>query len=195
MKRLAVVLLLLALCAIGFAQDQMAPKKEEASTKPVEISTVFERQLSNVEREIVPLAEAMPEDKYDFAPKDGEFATVRTFAEQIRHVATTNFIIGAAILGEKSPVDEGKNENGPELKTKAEIVKELKDSFAYLHKVFATLNTRNSLEPFKIWGQTSSRLSVSTMLIGHINDHYGQCVVYLRMNGIIPPASRPAPKK
>lgn len=189
MKKIVVMLVLLATCAIGFAQDQAA-KKEEVPAKPAEISAVLDKQLSNAELEIVQLAEAMPEAKFNFAPTGGEFKGVRTFAEQIRHVATTNFVMGAAIAGEKSPVEEGKAENGPELKTKAEIVQELKDSFVYLHKVYGKLDVTSALEPHKMWGRTSSRLSVAVMLIGHINDHYGQCVVYLRMNGIVPPASR-----
>ena len=189
MKKIAVMLVLLAMCAIGFAQDQTA-KKDEAPAKPAEISTVLEKQLSNAEMEIVKLAEAMPEAKFSFAPAAGEFKGVRTFGEQIRHVATTNYLIGAAIAGEKSPVEEGKAENGPELKTKTEIVQELKDSFIYLHKVFGKLDATSALEPFKMWGRIGSRMNAAVVIIGHINNHYGQCVVYLRMNGIVPPASR-----
>jgi hypothetical protein len=148
--------------------------------------------MSAPERELVPLVEAMPEEKFNYAPTNGEFKGVRTFAEQARHVAFVNHLIAAGILGEKPTMEAGKNENGPELKTKAEIVKSLKDSFAYLHKAIGTINEKNQTEwidgPF---GGKSTRLGLAVMNVGHIFDHYGQMVEYLRGNGIIPPASRP----
>jgi hypothetical protein len=145
-----------------------------------------------LEKELVPLAEAMPADKFDFAPTNGEFKGVRTFAQQVRHVATVNNGISAALLGEKLPFDFGKGENGPEnLKTKDQIVQYLKDSFAKAHKAAATINDKNAMEvidgPF---GGKSARLGPATSMVWHSFDHYGQMAVYLRMNGIIPPASR-----
>jgi hypothetical protein len=100
-------------------------------------------------------------------------------------------MLGAALLGEKPPIDL-KGENGPDdIKTKDQIVKFVKDSFAYTHKSLATLNDKNAVEmidgPF---GDKGSRLSLANVTIWHSFDHYGQMVVYLRMNGIIPPASR-----
>src|SRR5258706_12487567 len=90
----------------------------------------------------------MPEDKYGFAPSNGEFKGVRTFALQVKHVATANYIIAAAMAGGKTPGDVGTLENGPDsLKTKAEIMKYLRDSFAYTHKIFATLAPANALKP------------------------------------------------
>ena len=136
----------------------------------------------------------MPEDKYSFAPPAslGEFKGVRTFAEQIKHVAAVNYIFGAAILSEKVPVDVG-DESGPtSVKTKAEILSYLKDSFAYVHKAIKTINENNLVEPLKSpFGEgPMTRLGVATSVTAHGFDHYGQMVVYLRMNGIIPPASR-----
>ena len=90
--------------------------------------------------EFIAAADAMPEDKYSFAPTTGEFKGVRTFAQQVKHVAAVNYIFGATILNEKPPVDTNE-ENGPEaLKSKAEIMKFLNDSFAYLHKAVASIN-------------------------------------------------------
>lgn len=177
---------LFALCTVGLAVAQQTMKP------PASVGEVIDRQFSGMEREFVPAAEAMPADKYDFAPTNGEFKGVRTFAQQVKHVAAVNYMIAAALLGEKPPVDvEG--ENGPAaMKTKEQIVKFLKDSCAYTHKAIATLNEKNLVEmidgPF---GGKGSRLGLANTTIGHSFDHYGQMVEYLRMNGIIPPASRP----
>jgi len=156
------------------------------------VAQVMNGSASSMEREFVSAAEAMPEDKFGYAPTAGEFKGVRTFAQQVKHVAAVNYILGAAILQEKPPVDVG-GESGPESMTaKADIVKYLKDSFAYAHKAIATVNEKNFLEPIK-WpfgDKPSSRLELAGIVTSHGFDHYGQIVVYLRNNGIIPPASR-----
>jgi len=103
-----------------------------------------------------------------------------------------NYIFAAGILGEKVPVDTG-DESGPAaMKSKAEILAYLKDSFAYVHKAIATITEKNAVEPMKSpFGEGSvTRLGLATSVSAHCSDHYGQMVVYLRMNGIVPPASR-----
>jgi DinB superfamily len=167
----------------------------QAANKPAEprtVSQVLSAQLSNLENDFVPAAEAMPEDKYSFAPTSGEFKGVRTFAQQVKHVAAVNYIIGSAILGEKPPVDTG-GEKGPDsAQSKADIVKFLKDSFRYAHKAAGSINETNLVagitSPFG--DGTTTRLGMATAFAWHGFDHYGQMVEYLRMNGIIPPASR-----
>ena len=194
--------LLLTVCAPAFAQgmdkdkdkDKGKPQSAQPSSpaNPPSVSIVLNRQLSGVEREIVPAAEAMPEDKFSFAPTNGEFKGVRTFAQQIKHVAATNFAIGASILQEKSPADMGKGDGPEAMSNKAEIVKYLKDSFDYGHKALASVNEKNLIEsvasPFGPGKVT--RLGLSVIIVSHTFDHYGQMVEYLRMNGIVPPASR-----
>jgi len=148
--------------------------------------------LTSVERDIVPLAEAMPAGKYDFAPTGGEFKGVRTFAEQMKHVAAVIYMVAASVLGEKNP-DMGGSENGPAaMKSKDEIVKYLKDSFAYAHKAMLSLTAKNLAElvPSAFGSDKVPRVSMATVAVWHSFDHYGQTVVYARMNGIIPPASR-----
>jgi hypothetical protein len=185
MKGLLGVLLLLAGGRFALAQE----------AKPAEHRTlagVLEESVTGVEKEFVPAAEAMPEDKYSFAPTNGEFKGVRTFAQQVKHVAAVNYILGATILAEKPPVELG-GENGPDsIKSKADIVKFLKDSFAYFHKAVGSINAGNLLNPLKNpFGEgTVTRLSLATLNVGHCFDHYGQMAEYLRMNGIVPPASR-----
>jgi hypothetical protein len=138
---------------------------------------------------IVPAAEAMPEDKYSFAPTNGEFKGVRTFGEQVKHFSATNYILAARILGETPPRGE-KNETAPDsIKSKTEIVEYLKGSFAYLHKAAAAINESNESEligPKRT--QTRPGFLVDALL--HAQNHYGQMVEYLRMNGIVPPESR-----
>jgi len=117
---LLVSLFVVTCCSIALAQGA----KPAPPTTP---GQALDRTLSNVESEFVPAAEALPEDKYSFAPTNGEFKGVRTFSQQVKHVAAVNYIIGAGILGEKPPVDTG-GENGPDsIKTKSDIVKFLKE--------------------------------------------------------------------
>jgi len=147
--------------------------------------------LNIMEHEFVGAADAMPEDKYSFAPSNGDFKGVRTFAQQVKHVAAVNYVFGSAILGEKMPVEGA--ENGPDsVKTKAEIMKFLNDSFAYLHKALASISDKNQLDQLSLFdGQMkAARLSIGAFSSAHVMDHYGQMALYLRMNGIVPPASR-----
>jgi uncharacterized damage-inducible protein DinB len=157
------------------------------------IASVLDGEISAVEKQIVEVAEAMPEDKFNFSPESlnipgADYKGVRTFAVQVKHVASSNYFIWSPITGDKVP-ENIKDGNGPEnLKTKAEIIKFLKDSFALGHKAAATLTTENMLQnPGK---SKSSRLHLATFGVAHAYNHYGQMIEYLRMNGITPPASR-----
>jgi len=185
MKWLVVLLILVAASSIGFAQ---MGKGEPPRT----VSEIMDKALNPAEGEIVPAAEAMPEDKYSFAPTGGEFKGVRTYAQQIKHIAAVNYIVGAAVLEEKPPVDVS-GESGPDSMTsKADIMKYLKDSFAYSRKALKSINEKNQADQVKSpFGEgKTSRLGIATLLLWHPFDHYGQMVEYLRMNNIVPPASR-----
>ncbi len=193
-KQVAMGILLLALAPIGSA---VAATPQAMQAKPDQKPTfamVLDRSMSGVEREVISAAEAMPDDKFNFAPTQGEFKGVRTFAQQVKHIAAVNYMLGAAILMEKPPLDlEG--ENGPaKFTSKADVIQFLKDSFTYLHKAMNSIDESNVLgqvpSPFDP-NHKVSRLGLAIGAIGHPNDHYGQMVEYLRMNNIIPPASRP----
>src|ERR1700691_4008142 len=181
----AVLLATLALCGGALAQTP-TPTKDEKKT----ITQVVDSSTKRIEHDFVPAAEAMPEDKYGFAPTNGEFKGVRTFAQQVKHVAAVNYICASAILGEKPPVDLG-GENGPDsIKTKAEIVKFIKDSYAYAHKAAATVTAENATGEVQTPFGKFTRMGMAMLVTAHSFDHYGQMVEYLRMNGIVPPASR-----
>jgi uncharacterized damage-inducible protein DinB len=193
-KQVAMAILVLAIGTSGtsiaaHAQSAMQAKPDQKPT----FAMVLDRNLTNTEKEVVSAAEAMPEDKFNFAPTQGEFKGVRTFAQQVKHIAATSYMLGAAILGEKPPLDLGKGENGPDnITSKADVVKFLKDSFAYAHKAANSLDEKNVLGTVQApWGPNKvTRLGLTLIMVSHPFDHYGQMVEYLRMNGIIPPASR-----
>jgi DinB superfamily len=182
MKSVALSFVVLACATVALSQTKPAPT----------LSEIMDHSVGQVESEFVPAAEAMPEEKYSFAPTNGEFKGVRTYAEQIKHVAAVNYMIAAAVLEEKPPVELG-GENGPSaITTKADIMKFLKDSFAYSHKAMRSINEKNQTDQVKSpFGEGKvSRIGIANVALWHPFDHYGQMVVYLRMNGIIPPASR-----
>jgi len=183
MTRFLLLMTLAASAAMVFGAD--APQAG--------MGQVLDRQLRSADHEIVGLAEAMPAEKYNFRPIDGEFRNVRTFSLQMTHIAAVLFEVSAAALGEKNPSDTGKDENGPaSIDGKAAAVKYLKDAFAYAHKAALAVTSANAMDmvqsPFGS-GKTP-RIDLVTTLMWHSFDHYGQAVVYARMNGIVPPASR-----
>jgi uncharacterized damage-inducible protein DinB len=174
------------------AASATPPQQSQQPSAPTIASTV-DREISGVEKQIVDVAEAMPEDKYNFSPETlnipgADYKGVRSFAVQVKHVAASNYFIWSPLTGDQLP--EGlKDGNGPQnLKTKADILKFLKDSFALGHKAAATLTTENMLQ--NPGNSKSTRLRLATFGVAHAFDHYGQMVEYLRMNGIVPPASR-----
>ena len=153
---------------------------------------MYDEQVTLVEREVLSLAEAMPADRYDFAPTAGKFAGVRTFGEQARHLATMIFMTSALVLEERSPYGPGRHNNGPDdVVTKADIVAYLKASIAYARRAMSSLTVDNHLDPVPSAFGAMPRSAVAAGIAYHSFNHYGQMVVYARMNGIVPPASVP----
>lgn len=174
-------LMLLGCTALVFGQIKK-------SIPPTSVVEVFDRSVDGPERASLALAEKMPESAYNFVPTHGEFKDVRTFAQLARHIAVANYQMGAALLREKVPIDLGQHNNGPDsLRSKADVVKFLRESFIYLHKGIATVNEHNLMEVVELpEGGRVPRLSVVTAAIAHPWDIYGQMIEYLRMNGIDP---------
>ena len=158
------------------------------------IAETLNSWIMTEEQHVVPAADAMPEDRYSFAPdqKCGEFRGVRTFAQQLKHLAANNYGMAALILGQQRTAEEA-NEKGPDsVRTKAEIVEYVKGSFVALQKAVATIDEKNVVQPTASPSQwQKTRLSFAMDAVAHSYDHYGQLVEYLRMNGIVPPDSRP----
>lgn len=195
---LAVAVGLLAVMMTASAQQGNSTPQQATPAAAPTVASVMNTQLSIVEHEFVSAAEAMPEDKYSFAPTNGEYKGVRTFAQEVKHVATVNYAFFSAILSEPPPagVTFDEHANGSDsIQTKDQIVKYLKDSFALGHKAIATLTAENALTPLPKppIAFLNTRLSLASFSCTHAFDHYGQMVEYLRMNGIVPPASQGQP--
>jgi uncharacterized damage-inducible protein DinB len=157
-------------------------------------SQALDTWITNAEKEVVPAADAMPEDKYSFAPTAGQFAGVRTFGQQVKHLAANNYRMAARILGQ-TPTPEQEFETGPEtVQSKEQIMDYVKGSFTALHQAVAAITTDNVLTPVMPTrvgtAKQNTRVEFAVDAVAHSYDHYGQMVEYLRMNGIIPPASR-----
>ena len=155
------------------------------------VAEMYARQVDLVEHDLLSLVRAMPADKYGFRPTDGAFTGVRTFGEQVKHVATMIYMTAAIVLGEKSPCGPGTNDNGPDsVQGKEQIVEYLEASFAYARKAMASLNVTNHLDPVRTYFGVQPRAEVAAGVAYHSFNHYGQLVVYARMNGIVPASQR-----
>jgi DinB family protein len=176
---ISLCLLIIAGAAGLFAQTAAEPKT---------VSEALDHYVSGPERACLVLARAMPEDRYNFVPTNGEFKGVRSFALLVKHIAVDNYLNGAALLGEKPPIDSGPHENGPDsVRTKEQTVKMLADSFVYLHKAMRKVNDKNLMETVDYpGGGRVTRLAVVISALAHPMDIYGQMIEYLRMNGIDP---------
>ncbi len=165
------------------ALAQAAPPAKPAVGTAVPPAQIYGKLLGMLESQFVGAAEAMPEDKYDFAPSAamGEYKGVRTFADEVKHVTQANYYFFGGEAQAKAKGDAIKA-----LKTKAEIVQALKDSFTQAHTYVDGITPENAF----ITTETGTRAGMAAFGIAHFMDHYGQMCEYLRMNGIIPPASR-----
>lgn len=170
-------------CGVTILAGLPAAPALAADGAPVAPSQVYSRILSGIEREVIGVAEAMPADKYNFAPTNGNFKGVRTFGEQAKHMASANYDYFGA-LGLK-PNRDVKSIDA--LTSKADIVQALKDSFAYGRRSIDTITPQNAFLSLGKNGATRAGMAAAAMV--HCNDHYGQMVEYLRMNGLAPPAT------
>jgi uncharacterized damage-inducible protein DinB len=161
----------------------------------MEPSKAVDSQLNIIEGQMMGAVKGMPEEKFGFAPSSAifvagqktEFTKVRTFAEQAKHVAQANYFLMSAAGGMKPDTDV---EAIGKLTKKDDIVAALAGSFAFGHKVIATLTPANAFEVVNVQEVgVQTRATLSMFVVAHAFDHYGQMVEYLRMNGIVPPAS------
>lgn len=199
MRPAAFVALALVLTTHVDAFSQRTPSRA-LLLQAVNDSTAIKNRVAFLEfiagqrRTLSEAAEAMPADKYGFTPKTGEFANVRTFSRQVKHLAATNFILAAAALGERPPTDAGDEEGPDSVVTKAQHIAYLRASYDALERAAKAIGDEripvgsSPISPFQ--GGSATRIALISESLTHAYDHYGQMVVYLRMNGVTPPASR-----
>lgn len=181
------------LCSLSI-KAQATPATSGTASATNEASKSFDAVLTVFEHDVMGAAKAMPADKYDFAPskaifvpdQNAEFATVRTFGQEVGHLAQVNYFLFGAISGLKPDVDVKAIGS---LKTKDELVAALAASIAFGHKSIATLNAENLFTPIRGFNGMNTRAALTAFSTSHGYDHYGQLVEYLRMNGIVPPAT------
>ncbi|WP_162601334.1 DinB family protein [Occallatibacter savannae] len=171
--------------AFALAQDSAKPAKPAVGTA-MSPSETYGKLLSGMEKEFVDAAEAMPEDKFDFSPAAtaGDFKGVRSFGAQVKHVADANWYFFGGNMSEADL--KAKSDAIEKLKSKAEIIQALKDSLAQAHTYVSGITAENAF----VMTEHGTRGGMASFGLAHMMDHYGQMVVYLRMNGIVPPASR-----
>jgi uncharacterized damage-inducible protein DinB len=195
-RQIGLTLAFLFFAITAFTQNEKsgatAPQPQTAQP-PATLVSVVDREITAVEKQVTEAAEAMPEEKFSFSPESlkipgDDYKGVRSFAVQVKHIAASNYFIWSGITGDPLPANL-KDGNGPEeVKTKADILKFLNESFALGHRAAAALTQDNMLQtPGK---SKSTRLRLAFFGVEHAYNHYGQMVEYLRMNGIVPPASR-----
>jgi len=192
MKRMVVVLALTGCCWMGAGAQMAAKGPTIAPGTIIDPAKSFNEMLSGFEGEMVPLAKAMPAEKFDFAPsaaifvsgQGSEYTGVSTFRAMVLHVASANYYYGNLVSGMKPDVDV---KALADIKDKDKAIAALEASFVFAHKAMGTLTAQNAFE--SVHG-SATKASLAGGLVAHANDHYGQLVEYLRMNGIVPPASR-----
>ncbi|MGH9531919.1 MAG: DinB family protein [Terriglobales bacterium] len=175
--------LMVALLFTGVARAQQSAPA--AGTYPAEVMAVIEEQ----EKKIVSLAEAVPQEKYTWAPGAG----VRSTAEVYLHIALANYRF-ASFLGVKPP--EGLVMRGFDKSTtdKSKIVEHLKRSFDNLKQ--AVRASTDLEKKVKVFGEETTSRDAMLRAASHSGEHMGQSIAYARMSGIVPPwtAAEQAPK-
>ncbi|HET7440124.1 MAG TPA: DinB family protein [Terriglobales bacterium] len=196
MNRLRIAVLLVMCVALTAAarsyllrQSASKPAAEQEEI-PKTIAESVGHSLKYTEGNFLDVAEAMPENKYSFVPTAGNFEGARSFGEQVKHVACAQFAFFNEFEGKKPPEDCERGGHDP-ARTKAELIKYLKDSFDYGNRVLATLNEKNALDRVEgRYAGPNTKIGISVVAVWHITDHYGQIVEYLRMNGMVPPSTQ-----
>jgi len=134
----------------------------------------------------IQVAEAMPEEKYFYKPVDDE----STFAFQLIHMANNMYGISSKFIrGTQAPLDLKIAENAvnDRKSSKKEIIEYLSKAFDYTEETFAQMTDKTLEEELDYWGGHSTKRKIIFLLNDHQTHHRGQLIVYLRLNGIIPP--------
>jgi len=184
MKRITLIaaVLLATCCAVLFAQAQDTKKTEP---KPaLGASGALLEEWNDLGNRLIAIAEDMPEDKYDYKPKP----EMRSWLGQLAHAAQANYFFINPVVGKPFPKDDP---DLSQLKTRAQVVAFVKKCFADGADVIKAQGDAGMAKTVDAGGQMMRIDALAYDLIAHGNEHYGQIVVYYRLNGIVPPASRP----
>ena len=178
MKRTFALFALLCVVAASQVAAQAPPAAPAASA----VATLA-ASLGEVGGYLTRSAEQMPEADFVFKPTPD----VRSFGQIIGHVAEVNYVVCAAMLGEKNPAGEVEKA----VTTKAGLVDAVRGSFAYCERACA-MSDAEAAKTVTLWGQAQPRLAALTIVLTHSWEHYGNIVTYLRLKGKVPPSSQPA---
>jgi DinB superfamily len=203
MKKSSLLLFVAIYSGLVASAQQRRPTAAELSRDETPAKAIM-RTFQFQEYGVRSAAEAMPEDKWNFRPAPGLFkeekpeygpSEMRTFGDQVKHVACANFAFAAELDGTKPP--EGCDKGGPSpAKTRPELLTYLRDSFSAVNKSLGAITVKNMFDPIEgPYGGPNTRLGLAEICVWHAADHYGQMTIYLRLNGIVPPASRNPPPK
>jgi hypothetical protein len=189
MKNFFAVLVFGSLLAMP-AAAQMVPAPQAAANP---LSTWLRNAYTMNRNNIVKSADKMPEEFYGLRP--GPQEEVRTFGQQVGHVARFNYLWCAQAKGEKNPAAGVDLEKLP---TKAELMKALNDAFTYCDGAYAALTDASGMEVIDITqesGRQTKNLRMGLLILnyGHNNEIYGNLVTYLRIKSIVPSSSEPRP--
>lgn len=181
--------LLLALPLAFTCAGRPRPQSGTAMQKKAEAGMAADllAQWNTTEKHLVDMAADFPEDKFDYKATPLQ----RTFAEQLLHAAGTNYLFIDAALGTTPPKD-AENPSRKTYQTRAQVVAFIKKAYADGAAAIRQLGDQGLLGETKapFGGRMVTRASLFAQAMEHANDHYGQCVVYYRLNGLVPPASR-----
>ncbi len=179
-------------CLTGVRAQTSDPANLPETGVMISPAKAMDEMVSMFEHEVTGVAEAMPSEKYGFAPSSGampgaKFNGVRTFAQEVTHIASANFYFASVVSGTKPDADI---KAIGAMTTKDDCLKALAASFAFVHKAVATITPANAFESIKGADGLHTRVEMAAFVSAHGFDHYGQMVEYLRMNGIVPPGSK-----
>jgi uncharacterized damage-inducible protein DinB len=148
----------------------------------------YNGEWNHTKSQILALAEATPQEKYSWRPAPG----VRSISEVYMHIAIANFYY-VGLMGIKTPdVSDDKLETS--VTKKADVIDWLKRSFAALEAARAQLKPGDLDRKLKVWDMDVTVDDIYLRAIIHNAEHMGQAIAYARMNGIVPPWSKPAAK-
>jgi uncharacterized damage-inducible protein DinB len=180
MRRCLAVLLVFCTASAVRAQQAKGP---DAAVNP--LSAAMFAEYSTIKGYIIKAADQMPEENYGFQPTPA----VRTYGQLIGHLADAQYAFCAQAKGEKSPHPASFEKT---MTAKADLVKALRDGFAYCDAVYAGLSDSQLKDKVDFFGQHQARLYVVSLNSAHDDEHYGNIVTYLRIKGLVPPSSQPA---